>query len=431
MSGALASGSLWMFVVSFLAGLAASVTPCTYPVLPLTVGFIGNMAEGKKSKAAALSLTLVLGMAFVYAILGVVLAAIGAPLGSLAGNGWLMFCIALFFVVMSLYLMDVFQFPELPFLGSLQGKVAGKRGFAGALLIGGISALVVGPCTGPILAVIAAALVASLKAATGAAYLLQLLKGGVLLFLFGFGQGALILLCGFFSGFITMLPKAGQWMVAVKKAFGFMVLLAACLVFVHVGQATDFPSLIGLLSGLESQKTGAEKTSQTAPMQISTPASTPAVKSAGSGGSANVGEIAPEFALPSHEGATVTLSELKGKKGVMLVFFATWCAPCMAEVPEVIKIAAQARDNGVEVYGVDFKQELRLVEKFVKDKHVTYPVLLDKDGKVSAAYQVVGVPMVIGIDSQGVVRYRESTLPNNLAEFFASLTKGLNAKKSM
>ena len=70
----------------------------------------------------------------------------------------------------------------------------------------------------------------------------------------GRGQGSLIFLCGTFSGLLGYLPKSGRWMVRVKKGFALLVLAGASLLFVYVGQSTDFPRLIDLLARLEAQE---------------------------------------------------------------------------------------------------------------------------------------------------------------------------------
>jgi len=257
---ALGAGSASAFLLAFAAGVAASFTPCTYPVLPLTVGYIGHQAGGRKARAVLLSLALVAGMALVYSVLGVIVAAIGGQMGALWGKGWFVFAVAMFFLIMSLFLLEVFQFPQSAFLGRLQGKAGARKGFMGAFVCGAVSGLIVGPCTGPILAAILGFVIAWLKASSGLAYGLQILKGGLLLFLFGFGQGALIVLCGLFAGFLSALPKSGQWLLTVKKAFALLIMLGAVLVFVYVGQATDFPDLTRFLATAGSVSEGASQT---------------------------------------------------------------------------------------------------------------------------------------------------------------------------
>jgi len=165
------------------------------------------------------------------------------------GKGWFVFAVAMFFVLMSLFLLDVFSFPALGFLSGLSESARHRKGILGALLVGGVSGLIVGPCTGPILGVALGYIGIGLKEAHGIGYVGRVLGGGLKLFVFGIGQGALILLCGTFTGVLSRLPKAGQWMVVVKKAFGVLVLLGACVLLIFVGQNTDFPAVTDLLGG--------------------------------------------------------------------------------------------------------------------------------------------------------------------------------------
>lgn len=240
---ALAAGSFAVYLLVFAGGVVASFMPCTYPVLPLTIGYVGNAAEGNRLKALGLSLTLVVGMALVYAVVGMIFAALGLQFGSLAGNGLFMTAVALFFLLMGLFLLDVFTFATPRFMQKLQG---GKRreGYAGAFLTGAVSGLVVGPCTGPVLLVVLVAVTTTLNQADGnLAYAMAVLSGGAKLFLFGFGQGALIVLCGVSTSLLSRLPKAGQWMVTTKKVFGGLVILGACLLLLHVGATTGFNPL--------------------------------------------------------------------------------------------------------------------------------------------------------------------------------------------
>ena len=238
----------------FGAGVVASFTPCVYPVLPLTVGYIGNAAGGSRSKGFVLSLALVLGMALVYAVVGTIAAAMGTQLGFIWAKGWAVFAIAWFFILLSLFLLDVFTFPTPRFLQNLGGKGASRKGLAGALLVGGVSGLVVGPCTAPILMGVLTYVSTTMQQAEGfLATAAQALAGGAKLFVFGLGQGALILLCGTFVGLLARLPRPGRWMVALKKGFAVLMLAGASLLLVYVGQATDFPNLTKILASTESQ----------------------------------------------------------------------------------------------------------------------------------------------------------------------------------
>ena len=141
-----------------------------------------------------------------------------------------------------------------------------------------------------------------------------------------------------------------------------------------------------------------------------------------------VGKPAGDFTLKTHDGKSLTLSKLKGKRGVVLVFFATWCPSCMAEVPRVKKLVEAARDKKVLVYGVNFRQSERIVAKFVSDRKVNYRILLDSDGKVTKGFGVSGIPTILGVDADGVVRYRDHAIPKDHDAFIKLLTAPLEKK---
>ncbi len=382
-----------------------------YPVLPLTVGYLGNQAGASRLRVFLLSLSLVTGLAVVYAVLGAIVAAAGGTIGSIMGKGFVLYAIALFYLMMGLFLLDVFRLPNPQFFSRLQAKSANRKGLVGAFVIGGVSGLIVGPCTGPILAVALGSIALTLKNVQGAEYALQVVKGGFLLFLFGFGQGALILIAGMFTGFLSRLPKAGAWMETVKKGFALLIIITSSLLFVFVGQNTDFPSLTRLLAGPSSARSRVQRpmpavSTESQPRAIADPSGNPA----------------PDFTLASLDGSQVTLSSYKGKKGVVLVFFATWCVNCMKEVPEIKRFAETARKEKIEVFAVNYKQQTDIVERFNKSNNVNYGILLDTEGTVTAGkYGIKGLPHIVGIDAKGEIVYRGTALPEKKAEFIGTI----------
>jgi cytochrome c-type biogenesis protein len=408
------SGSFTIYLLMLAGGILASVTPCTYPVLPVTVAYVGNQAGANRLRAFLLSLSLVIGLGTVYAVMGAIVAALGGSVGSIMGNGAVLFSIALFYLIMGLFLLDVFQLPTPAFFSGLQTKSANLSGVFGSFVIGCVSGLIVGPCTGPILAIALAAIALTLENAQGVDYALQIVRGGVLLFLFGFGQGALILVAGTFTGFLLRLPKAGRWMETVKKGTALLIILTASLLFVMVGQNTNFPNLIRLMAGAYSSS----------PAPVSMPAGGGELPPLAA--ETRSDDMAPDFRLTSLQGKQVTLSQFRGKKGVVLVFFATWCVNCVKEIPDIKKFAEEAKKKNIVVVAIDYKQPADIVERLVNSEQINYEVLLDADGTVTAEkYGIRGLPHIVGVDPKGALIYRGIDIPQNRVEFMGKLTKGL------
>jgi thiol:disulfide interchange protein DsbD len=208
----LAAGSLSAIFVVFAAGVLTSFTPCVYPMIPVTVTYIGGAAGGNRRRAVALSVTYVFGLALMYAALGVAAAMLGKIFGEFTRSPWVFGAVGLIIAVLGLGMLDVFTIPAL--MTSLQGQGARRGGFLGAALMGIAAGFVAAPCTAPVLGLLLA-------------YVGQtrnVVWGGSLLFTFALGLGLLLMLLGIFSGLLTSLPKAGAWMDRIKKGFGIAML---------------------------------------------------------------------------------------------------------------------------------------------------------------------------------------------------------------
>ncbi|MBM4314102.1 MAG: TlpA family protein disulfide reductase [Deltaproteobacteria bacterium] len=119
---------------------------------------------------------------------------------------------------------------------------------------------------------------------------------------------------------------------------------------------------------------------------------------------------------------------MKGQKGVVLVFFATWCVNCMRELPENMRFAEAAQKDNVIVLGINYKQAKETVERLRKSQKVNYGLLLDTDGSVTAEkYGIRGLPHIIGINAKGEIVYRGVSLPekDKRDEFMHNLKQGL------
>jgi thiol-disulfide isomerase/thioredoxin len=129
---------------------------------------------------------------------------------------------------------------------------------------------------------------------------------------------------------------------------------------------------------------------------------TPPSVAAGEADRLSLGEAAPPFSLDSLDGGRISLSDHLGRP-VLVNFWATWCAPCVEEMPLLAGAAAQYRDAGLVVLLVDVGEETRLVEDFVAEHGLDLPVALDMNSETSYDYRVSGYPTSVLIDRAGRV----------------------------
>ncbi|MBI2940212.1 MAG: TlpA family protein disulfide reductase [Chloroflexi bacterium] len=126
-------------------------------------------------------------------------------------------------------------------------------------------------------------------------------------------------------------------------------------------------------------------------------------RSAAGGESPQVGYRAPDFRLPTASGGSVQLSQMRGK-AIILNFWATWCAPCRAEMPAIERVQKAYADRGVVVLAVDVQEHPDLVRRFVDELGITFDSLLDTDGTVTQQYRLNALPTTFFIDRGGTIR---------------------------
>lgn len=206
------SGFLVSILIVFLGGLALNLTPCVYPLIPITVGYFGGQSEGSTGKLFLLGLLYVLGMAITYSVVGVVTALSGAIFGSLLQNTFVVIGIAAVLVALSLSMFGLYEF-KLP--DSLVAKAGGaKGGYFGAVFMGLTMGIVAAPCIGPFVLGLV-----TYVGSKGDPY-----YGFLMFFFLAIGLGFPYIFLALFSGKIKSLPRAGIWMNAVKLIFGFILL---------------------------------------------------------------------------------------------------------------------------------------------------------------------------------------------------------------
>jgi cytochrome c-type biogenesis protein len=219
----------------FAGGVLTSLTPCLYPMIPITAAIVGGTSAGTGQSAAsrreswrpvALTLTYVVGLAAVYATLGLFAGLTGTLFGAVSTNPWLYFAMANVLVLAALAMLDVIPI-QLPAGLAQRAATAGTAGrFTGAFVMGAMSGLVAAPCGAPVMAAVLTWVTTTKSAALGFLYL----------FVFSLGMCALLVVVGLSSGTLARLPRAGAWMLWVKRLFALVMIGAAEYYLIKMGQ---------------------------------------------------------------------------------------------------------------------------------------------------------------------------------------------------
>jgi thiol:disulfide interchange protein DsbD len=229
-SGELSTNPFIALPVLFIAGVLTSLTPCIYPMIPITAAIVGGQSVGdsgqSRSRTILLTLTYVVGLALAYSTLGVIAGLTGTIFGSISTNPWLYFGMANLLVIGALILLDVLPLP-IPTALLNRAATAGTAGrFSGAFIMGGASGLVAAPCSAPVMAAVLTWVTTTKRAGLGFLYL----------FTFSLGMCALLVAVGLFSGVAARLPRAGVWMVWIKRGFALLMIGVAEYYLVEMGK---------------------------------------------------------------------------------------------------------------------------------------------------------------------------------------------------
>jgi len=214
----------------FAGGVLTSLTPCVYPMIPITAAIVGGQSATtqpvSRFRPALLTFTYVLGLALVYSALGVFAGLTGTLFGSVSTNPWLYFAMANVLLLAGLGMLDVVPV-RLPAGITERAASMGTAGrFSGAFAMGAMSGLVAAPCSAPVMAAVLTWVTVTHSAALGFVYLLT----------FSLGMSALLVVVGLSSGALARLPRAGVWMVTVKKIFALVMFGAAEYYLIKMGQ---------------------------------------------------------------------------------------------------------------------------------------------------------------------------------------------------
>lgn len=399
-----AKGGLFALGASFLAGIAASLTPCVFPMVPITVALFGATESTSRARGAALSATFVLGIACLFTPLGMAFAVSGKLLGSSLANPWVVSAIATLFFALAASMFGAF---EMALPASLNNRLStvGGVGFRGAFVLGLVMGLIAAPCTGPFLTGMVLWL-ATTK---------NMLLGASAMFLFAVGLGMPFFLAGAFA---VSLPKGGAWMLGIKWTSGVVLAYMALsylrdgfpLIRKAVQPTTTFGAVatvifaVGLVLGcihIAAERRKSPIAHLSKPMKLASivPAivgmfltiswvNMPKVNFVPEAMAAGQAP-APVIAWQAKEVPATELAR-KEKKPMLIDFGAEWCTACKEldertwPSPSVRAEAARFVAVKIDATDEDDPETKRLTKKF----------------------GVVGLPTVIVLDSEGKEKVR-------------------------
>lgn len=378
----------------FIGGLALNLTPCVYPLIPITIGFFGGQSEGKTIRLFGMGLLFVVGMAVTYSVIGVVTALSGAVFGSLLQNPIVIIIIALIFLILSLSMFGLYEF-QLP--NSWVAKAGGaKGGFYGAFFMGLTMGIVAAPCIGPFVLGLV-----TYVAAKADPYL-----GFLMFFVLALGLGFPYLLLAIFSGKIKKLPRAGEWMDGVKHIFGF-ILIGMALYFIvpllpksFSGYVLPIFMIITAVYLLVFDKLGnSVKGFKNFKIVFSILLMALAVY--------NLLPSADNNSIDWQEYSESKLSGSIGQTPVIIDFYADWCIPCK------------------ELDAITFSDAKVIEEsrKFLSLKADMTKSLSPEVESLRNKFKIVGVPTVLILDSNGSEINRITGFVN--AEEFINIIKSI------
>ena len=321
-SDAAGRGAVSAFLFAFTAGFLTSLTPCVYPMIPITISVFGGHRGVPRAHAVALATLYVAGIATMFGTLGTSFALLGRACGTFLANPWVVVPLALFFFAMAASMFGAF---DLALPSGLQQRLArvGGRGFLGAFLMGLVGGLIAAPCTGPPLAGILAYVATTRDA----------LRGFLLLATYAAGIGVPFWAI---AGFSLHLPRSGAWMEGVKSVFGIALAVAGLyylrVVFPPLAQVTGRSpaflaaaiAVIGLgilLGAVHLSFHAGSRTRLRKALAI-------ALAVAGLFAAINY-VLTPKIALTwlPTEAAGLAHARVRGKP-VVMDFTADWCLPC-------------------------------------------------------------------------------------------------------
>lgn len=346
----------------FLGGLALNLTPCVFPLIPITLGFFAMQSDGRRSRRFALSFMYVLGIVITYTVLGVLAALGGKLFGAWLQLPAVLIGLALLMLVLASSMFGAFEIRPPQWIAN---RSSGRAGLAGSLTMGLAIGIVAAPCVGPVI----------ISLITLVAQIGQPVLGGIMFATLAFGLGFPYLVA------LNALPRPGEWMVTVKKGLGF-VLIAMAVYFLRPiigddafrwGVAASL--LIGAIFVFVSRSQGAK------------------VMRFGVAILLLIAGVA--FAIPPKKEAGVEWDKYTAQqladaraagKPVIIDFYADWCLPCK-------ELDAKTFTDPAVI--AELNRFTRVKANLTVTSNATTQALTKQ-------YGILGVPTIVFVDSKGV-----------------------------
>ncbi len=229
-AGQLSSSPTTAIPLVFLAGVLTSLTPCIYPMIPITAAIVGGTTVGEqrapRRRTVLLTLAYVIGLSLTYSLLGLFAGMTGTIFGAVSTNPWLYFAMANLLLLAALAMLDVIpvRVPSFVLQRAASAGTGGRAG--GAFVMGAMSGLVAAPCSAPVMAAVLTWVAGTRSAVLGFVYL----------FVFSLGMCTLLVVVGLSSGAVARLPRAGQWMLWVKRVFALVMIGVAEYYLIEMGK---------------------------------------------------------------------------------------------------------------------------------------------------------------------------------------------------
>ena len=133
------------------------------------------------------------------------------------------------------------------------------------------------------------------------------------------------------------------------------------------------------------------------------------------------GQHGPNFNAPLMSGGEAEFARFRGKP-TMVVFWASWCGPCRKEAPQIVDVYRQY-GSAINVVGINAGESTAVAQRAAAEMGIKWPVLMDSDGAIQRMYKVSGIPLVLILDAEGVVRHRNNGVPSNVHRLIDGLMK--------